>query len=218
MVGLSQGGHATLSAARSWPGYAPELDIRGFAVAGPANVFLEQWAAGVGVAGPHLVYHALLTYAWARHYGHDGGTLWADGLAPSVDDVMLTRCTYSADGGTVGDAVGEDPSAIFSAPYLAAFQAGTLDGFPALAHGFAENRVKPFSQRVPLRIYQGDADDTVLKSGTDVLVETLRDGGVDVDYVVVPGGHHTDVAFSFLAYPQLRDDEAIAWLRDVLNR
>jgi hypothetical protein len=40
---------------------------------------------------------------------------------------------------------------------------------------------------------------------------------VEVEYEVVPGGGHTDVAFGFVAYRQLRTDESIAWLREHLD-
>ncbi|MFU8806742.1 MAG: lipase family protein, partial [Bradymonadaceae bacterium] len=68
IAGLSQGGHATFAAAQEHLTYAPELDLRAFAVAGPASVFLEHWSSGATVSGPHMVFHALLVHTYAVHY------------------------------------------------------------------------------------------------------------------------------------------------------
>lgn len=50
-----------------------------------------------------------------------------------------------------------------------------------------------------------------------LLVETLRAGGVDVEYEIVPGGTHTDVAFGFVAFAELRTEESLSWLRDLVD-
>jgi dipeptidyl aminopeptidase/acylaminoacyl peptidase len=50
------------------------------------------------------------------------------------------------------------------------------------------------------------------------MVDALKQNGVNIDYVVVPGGEHTNVAFHFLASRQLRTDDAIAWIRKLLDK
>ena len=45
----------------------------------------------------------------------------------------------------------------------------------------------------------------------------VRDGGVTVDYQVVPGGTHFDVAFGYVAFAELRTDESIAWVKGLLD-
>jgi acetyl esterase/lipase len=218
IVGLSQGGHAALSAAREHATHAPELDVRAFAASGPASAFVEHWAPGMSLQGSHVVYLALLTYSWAQHHGHDGGPLWSRALAPHVADVMTTHCLVSQDEQTLEEALGTDPAALFDDGYRAAFAAETLPGYPVIAAAFAQNRVQPFTQIAPLRIYQGTQDTVVLPAHTRAVVEALRDGGVVVDYQEVEGGTHTDIAFGFLAYPERRTQESLAWVREQLER
>lgn len=214
--GLSQGGHATLAAASAHAAYAPELDVRAFAAVAPASVFLEHWAQSVDIPGPHLVYHALLTYAWSDFYGHLGSSLWAAAVRDQIDDVMTSRCTYAADGPTLRDELGDDPQAIFTTEFLDAFARQDFAAYPAFSQGFAANRIDPYEQTAPLRIYQGTSDSSVLPSHTEELVESLRSGGVEVDYLLVNGGNHTNVAFGFLANEELRTAESIAWLKEQL--
>ena len=75
----------------------------------------------------------------------------------------------------------------------------------------------PYAQTAPLWIYQGTADDVVLESATEELIDELRAGGVEVDYRVVPGGGHTDVAFNYLAAYQISTDEIIDRMDELLK-
>lgn len=218
-VGTSQGGHASIAAAAEHAAYAPDLEAVGFAAAAPSSVFAEQWAAYVDAPGPHLVFHALLTYAWAATYGHEGASPWAPGLRDDIDEVMETRCLLSSEPGpTLWDALGEAPDAIFSAEFLRAFAALDFADYPFMTRGFEDNRLGPYTQTAPLLVYQGDADTIVLEPHTRALVEALRAGGVDVDYRVVPGTGHDDLAFGFLATLQRRTDESVGWVRARLER
>ncbi len=219
VTGLSQGGHATLAVAELQGTYAPELDIRAYAVAAPANVFLEQWAQGVRVAGPHQAYHAMVVYAFNAQGVSPSppDALWTTSVATQVDTWMQTLCPFSTTPPTLVDTLGQDPAAIFNATFLDAYGNANLAAYPAVQAGFDVNRVRPFVLDVPLRIYQGSADDTVPAVSTQALVAALRGGGMTVDYVEVPGGTHTNVAFFFLAYPQLRTEDAITWLRTQLD-
>lgn len=218
ITGLSQGGHATLAAAAEHDDYAPELDVRAFAAAAPASCFLEQWATGMSFDGPHLVFHAMLVYAWAKHYEHDGPPLFTQDVAADLDDIMSTRCLVDVTGGpTLFDALPSTRAELFDADFLAAYAAADLSGYPALSEGFVANRVRGFVQTAPLRIYQGTADTTVIEPHTKELVDELSSAGLDVDYVVVPNGGHVDLAFSFLAVQQLRTEEALGWLREQLG-
>ncbi len=218
-VGTSQGGHASIAAAAEHATYAPDLDAVGFAAAAPSSVFAEQWAEFVDVPGPHLVFHALLTYAWAATYGHDGPSPWAPGLRDTIDEVMETRCLLTAEPQpTLWDALGEGPGAIFSAAFLRAFATLDFGDYPFMARGFADNRLQPYTQTAPLLVYQGRDDRVVLEAHTRALVEVLRAGGVEVDYRAVPGAGHNDLAFGFLAARQLRTEESVEWVRARLER
>lgn len=105
----------------------------------------------------------------------------------------------------------QKPAEIFSAEFLTEFTAGTFTAFEFMQTGFSKNRLRAFDQAAPIRIYQGDADIVVTEPMTAELVTELKKGNAKLEYIVVPGGGHTDIAFSYLASPQSRTDEAIAW-------
>jgi S-formylglutathione hydrolase FrmB len=214
IVGLSQGGHAALSAGRERQAWAPELDVRAISASGPASVFQEHWRMGVNVDGPHLAMHAMLVYAWARHYGDGGPSPWSAARQPDIDTIMAQHCAFSVSGeATLSQLLGSQADQIFSPGFLAAYRTGAWGAWAAFDGYFTLNRARPWAQTAPLRIYQGSADDTVLEFATRELVGSLRDGGMTLDYVVVPDGGHVDVAYGFLAYPQLRTEESLAWLK-----
>jgi len=217
VVGLSQGGHAALAAAAERASYAPELDIRAFGASAPASVWEEQWRAGVLVDGPHLAFHALMVYAWAAHYGFSGPNVWADDVSGRIDSIMNTECVLPGASISLTADLGERADAIFSAPFLRAYGSGDWGVFADFHRWFTLNRIGPYEQTAPLRIYQGDADTTVLEAGTRALVDDLRAGGVEVDYQVVPGGEHTTVAFGFVASDELRTEESVAWIRALVE-
>jgi len=218
VVGLSQGGHATLAAARMHATHAPELDVRAFGAAAPATVWLEHWRGGVAVPGPHQPFHAMVSYAWADHGEHDGLPLFA-ARSPSVRDVLRTHCLFpiGRTSDTYLDALGTDPAAIFDAAFLEAYAAGDLSAYPVIERAFAANRIGPYEQTAPLAIWQGDADDTVLETHTTEVVAALRAGGNTVDYRIVPGGGHIDTAFGYVAQNQLRTEESIGWVLERLR-
>lgn len=213
IVGVSQGGHATLAAAAQHAAYAPELDVRAFAAVAPSSVFLEQWRPYVDLAGPHQVFNALVAYAWSQHYGHDGAPIWAAGRRDDIDALMAERCLLTLiPAPTLWDVLGDDPVAIFDPAYIGALRDADFADYPFLAEGFGANRLGPYDQTAPLRIYQGDADTVVLEAHTRALVDALRAGGVEVEYEVVPGAGHIDLAFGFVADAQARTEESVAWV------
>lgn len=214
-TGLSQGGHATLAAAMQHRTYAPELDIRAFGVAAPASAWLEHWQAGATFDGEHLVYHALLAQAWMKHYDYEGPSPWV----PAFDAMALSRaCIFNIrDNEVLGRVVPQVRSELFNADFLTAYSTGDWGAYAEFGDYFADNRIVAFAQSAPLRIYQGDADETVLEADTAQMVAALRDGGVDVEYEVVEGGEHLNVAFGFVATNELRTEASIAWLRSLLD-
>lgn len=219
VVGLSQGGHATVAAAALHKSYAPELDVRAFAAVAPANMFEEEWRAGVAVDGFHVGFHAMAFYAWAAHYGFSGAPLWHPRVAGNIDAIMRGSCIYPlTDGGpTVMSALGSSAAGIFAPELLAEYSSGRWQRYAAFHGYFTENRLKPYAQTAPLKIYQGEADTIVPRSSTDKLVAELRAGGVVVDYERVPEGTHTDIAFGFLASMERRTAASLAWLRAQLD-
>jgi len=222
IVGLSQGGHATLAAAAVHARHAPELDVRGFAAAAPASMFLEHWQQGAAVDGPHLVFHALLAEAWAEVYG-EGGTDVADvAFADGFDRTVLrTTCTFDPglrEGTTVlADVVPTSAAAVFSSTWRDAFATGDFGALPWMAQGFADNRLQPFEATAPVAIFQGSADEVVLPSQTRALVDSLRAGGTDIELIEVDGGTHIDTAFGFLGSAERATEASVAWVKDVLR-
>ena len=216
VAGLSEGGHAALAAAAMHRRYAPELDVRAFAVAAPATVREEDWRAGF-VDGPAAVFEAMLVFAWGEEYG--GPSPWAPGMDAVVRDAMTTQCVGAAGStGGIGVALGTTQRAkIFAPGFVSAFTSGSWGAFGIFGKAFAANRLAAYDQTAPLKIYQGDADTVVFEKSTRAFVDALRAGGDTVDYEVVAGGTHFDVAFGFLASVDLRTDASIAWLRARLD-
>ncbi len=217
IAGLSQGGHATLWAASLQKSYAPELDIRAYAVVAPASGFQEHWSPGMGFDGPHLVYHAMLTYAWRATYGA-GENPWSENVKAQIDAIMEDHCNFPTDTVALTERLGSARENIFSSAFTEAFKTGDFSDYPFMEVGFSKNRVRSFTSDIPIRVYQGDVDEVVLKSSTDELVESLREKKPDIEYLIVPGGGHTNIAFSFLAFEQIRSAESLSWLKEKVSQ
>ena len=135
-----------------------------------------------------------------------------------IDDVMTHRCMLDQELPMIAESIPHDPEQVFDPAFLAEFSTDTWKTYRHVGDAFAANAIGPYAQTAPLRIYQGDADEIVPPWTTDAVVEALRKGGDEVDYVVVPNGTHGSVALGFLASPQTHTDDAIAWLRAQLVR
>lgn len=223
VVGLSQGGHASLAAAALHAVYAPELDIRAFGASGPANLYEEQWRAGAAVPGEHLVLHAMLAWSFAEVTGlseAERAAIWADALAPTVDDHLTTRCNWSPSFGPealLADGFPTRIDDVFSPAFADAYLSGAWGEFAFMGERFDADRIRPWldeaPQTAPIAIWQGTEDATVLPWMTEALVADLQAGGVDVELHLVDGGTHTTTAFGFLATPELATDESVAWVK-----
>lgn len=217
VVGLSQGGHATLAAAAEHAVYAPELDVRAFAAAAPASGWLEHWQSGIAFDGPQLVFHALIAYAWTTHYGEPVASPWATSLERRADTLFESACSFPFEGRVpLGLQLGTSRTAIFSDAFLREYASGEWDVFASVGEGFRGSRIGPYAQTAPLRVYQGTADDVIPEAHTAELITALREGGVEVDYEVVDGATHTDLAFGFVAAYERATDSSVAWLRETL--
>lgn len=216
VVGLSEGGYATLAAASLHASYAPELPIAAFAAAAPANVWFEHWQEGIAYDGPHVSYHAMLLYAWQHYYHYNGPNIWLPAVQGDIDDVMREDCAFDFGGHrtTYAEDLGTRASKIFAPAFLSAYRAGELP--PALARAFETNAIKPFPQTAPLAIWQGTADMIVPIGETTQLVANLRMGGVQIDYHIVRGAGHITTAFGMLSQHQLATDASLRWVRERL--
>jgi pimeloyl-ACP methyl ester carboxylesterase len=218
VVGLSQGGHATLAAAALHKQYAPELDIRAFAAVAPASLWEEHWRQDISTDGPQLIWHAMLAYAWTIYYGYQGPSPWAAGIEPTIKTAMTSSCVQPINGsGALLNALGVDRSKVFNPAFLLAYESGNWGAYASFSQWFSANRIGPYAQTAPLKVYQGDADVVVRESNTRALIDALRAGGVNVDYEVVPGGTHIDIAFGDVALMERRTNEAIAWVRAIVE-
>lgn len=218
LVGLSQGGHATISAAAIHKAYAPELDVRAFAAAAPASVWVSQWSKGASVNGWGIPIHAMLFYAWSKHYRWPADKpIWASAFAPDADRIFTTQCTYAPTGPTILTSAPQDATKVFDPILLSEYRSNAWSAYAFVKQAFDENALKPYPQTGPLRVYQGDKDGTVPKLATDEVVDALRAGGNDVDYQIVPGADHLTTAFGVYATSDLRSQDAIEWLRTKLD-
>jgi dienelactone hydrolase len=216
VVGLSQGGHATLSAAAMHRAYAPELQIRAFAASGPATAWERHWRLGAAMPGRHIPVHAMLFDAWSVYYHWPSAApVFAPAYASVVGDTFATTCVQPPLDAFPG--LPSDPHQLFAPEFLAEYTSGQFARYAFVHDAFAANAIGSYTQTAPLRIYQGTLDEYVPAAATGELVDALRAGGVSVDYQVVPGAHHGDLAFGYIAYPQLRTAESIAWIRTQLD-
>ena len=218
-AGLSQGGHATLSAAALHADYAPELDIRAFAAAAPSNLFIEQWTPYIQTDGYHLTFYALIAYAWSRHYGYDTANIFYEPRRVEIEEAISTLCLFEEDEEATNlfDALGTITTEIFSPSFIEDFSTASLESFPALETGFEENRVIPFTQTAPIKIYQGTWDYTVPPESTQILIESLQAGGMEIQYEEIPHSGHLNTAFGYIITYQLAADSSRHWLLGQLN-
>ena len=148
--------------------------------------------------------------------GESTDAIWAPGAGVAIEDQLVSYCAWSPGFGSERVlAIAEEPSAVFSAAYLQHFVDGS--GFAWLDQQFAQNRLTAPPASIPMRIYQGDADETVLPAMTEELVAELQGGGADVELVTVAGGTHIDTAYGFLGVAEHATNDSVAWIRDHLE-
>ena len=218
ITGLSQGGHATLSAAALHPSYAPELDIRAFAAAAPSNLFVEFWTPYINTDGTHLTFYALMAFAWSRYYDYPTEQVFYEPRRAEIEEALLSLCLLEeAETETLWDKLGTSAENIFTEQFRNAFSNSDFTNFPAFELGFAANRIVPFEQRAPIKIYQGMWDYTVPAESTQILVQSLREGGMDIQYEEIPLGSHLDTAFGYIVTYQRAGDSSLHWLNGQLD-
>lgn len=219
LVGLSQGGHAVLTAASQAQTWAPELNVVAVAASGPASMYLEHWSPGLGFAGPHIVFPAMLMAAWRSYYNFSEEVL-LEAAIPTIEAAASESCLWSpslADIPLWYNRIPEDPSAIFDSEFLSEMAAQSFDRFQEIEIAFSQNRIVPFATTIPIQIWQGTADDVVLYTHTAELVDDLQAAGMTIDFQVVEGAGHVDLAFGFVAFQEMRTVESIEWIKGHLS-
>lgn len=176
VIGISQGGHATLWAAELQASYAPELTVLGaFAASPPTDMAgWETWAYGeaaagkVDVAAPgvmifgvwHVIYDAPLDFLT------DAGQAAALAVQDGCDPTMPSTTPYLRD--PAGDSAWHD--------LLVANSPGAM------------------RTEIPIRVVS-PADDQAVAYDTQVAgVATLCAAGDTMELVTVPGGHDDSIA------------------------
>lgn len=185
--GHSQGGHAALFAAQLQPGYAPELDLRGTAVAAPAAELRQLLSLDLSETAGKIL-GSLAAVSWAGYYPQASLGQIVPAAAKPVLKGIAKRCIVS------------------KTDYLADLPlAQTLKSFGVLTFsdlkkapwsGLLElNTPKPRAQPAPLFVAQGTKDLIVRPQTTAAFVRRLCRLGRDVVLRAIDGGDHTFAGF-----------------------
>ena len=197
--GHSQGGQAALFAGQLQPSYAPELDLKGVAVAAPAGELGELLQADIGdVSGVTIGAYAFGAFQEAYEDEHPDlaltSVLTPEGAAavPEMAPLCLlgqNKALHAIATPLIGRFVAEDPTQV--EPWATFLEENT-----------------PGAERieVPVLVTQGLKDQLVRPETTDSLVQRLCAVGDEVQYRTYPGADHGTVAYRTV--PLL-----IPWLR-----
>lgn len=180
--GHSQGGQSVLFAAQLWKAYAPELDVRGVAVAAPATDLAPLLRADIGdVSGVSIASYAFEAYSSV--YG-----------APL--DSILTPAAAAALPTMNGFCLLTQNSALHDVakPLVGGFLSGDPATTEPWAGLLAANTPGATKLPVPLLVAQGLADKLVRPESTTAFVDREQRLGTDVRYEQIAGATHGSVA------------------------
>jgi alpha-beta hydrolase superfamily lysophospholipase len=177
--GFSQGGHAAAFAAQLAPTYAPELDVRGVAIASPVSdvtAFTQRAEAMDDQLGVVLT----TVNGYAAAYPELDPTAVLTPLGTELLGEVEHRCI-----GEINEAATRPvPDVLATHP--------TQDR--AFAARFAQNRAGDAPVTVPALVVQGGADDIVDPALTAAFVDRWCSLGASVQEVVRPGIDHAIMA------------------------
>ena len=187
IAGHSQGGHAALFAASLAKKWVPELQLRGTVAFAPASHLEPQFRATVGIPNALGGLGAIVAL----------GLRAADTVEPALGvPALLTQRAAAVYPQTLVEC------------YDALSGAGSFGGVPLneilrtdvdlnpLFAAVRESDPEHLKVRTPVRIEQGDADETVFAVFTTQLVDQYRAGGAKVTYKVYPGVGHGEVVIA----------------------
>ena len=98
--------------------------------------------------------HAQLIDAWAHHYGVAGPPVGSAAVAPTIDGDMREACAWSASGSPrLEERLPHRADELFARSFLRAYRTGWWQEYAAFHRAFADNRIRPYRQTAPLRIY-----------------------------------------------------------------
>lgn len=186
--GHSQGGQAALFAGQIAPDYAPELDLKGVAVAAPAGELGLLLKADIGdVSGVTIGAYAFGAFQEAYADEHPGleltSVLTPEGAAavPEMMPLCLlgqNKQLHAIATPLIGTFVKADPTTV--EPWATFLQENTPGGTKI---------------DVPVLVTQGLKDQLVVPTTTDALVQRLCAAGDEVQYRRYAGADHGTVGF-----------------------
>ncbi|KNY07036.1 alpha/beta fold hydrolase [Microbacterium sp. GCS4] len=199
--GHSQGGQAVLFAAERATAYAPELSVRGVAVAAPAADLTELMSDDIiDISGVTIASYAIPAYeaAYAHRFGEEALSSILTPAGAAATPEMASMCLLSdvkeiheiADP-LIGRYVTSDPAS--TEPWKTVLEENSAGSSPI---------------DVPIFVGQGLADQLVRPSATEDYVTGLCAQRADVDFHRYPGVNH-----GLAAYAALPD--MLLWLADV---
>jgi alpha-beta hydrolase superfamily lysophospholipase len=186
--GFSQGGHAAAFAGELAATHAPDVAVKGVAVAAPVTdvdhfvARSQDWPEQFGVLVATVV-----GFGHAYDDIDPGAVLSPTALAET--DVLEQQCI-------------SEVNQLFNRPIAEQRVARPRD-VPALARRLDENRAGQQPLRAPALVVQGERDSIVDPADTATLVRDWCASGVPVSYLVRPGQDHG----------VLSDDVLLPWMR-----
>ena len=190
LMGFSQGGHATLAVQRALEKLEdPRFTVAASApVAGPFNLRdISFPQALTGQTDSHVYYLAYLASAYAAVYEQPIDSLLAKPYADTVP--VLFDGDHESD--FISTALPENPRELFVPEFLAACDNGTAHWF---LDALAENSIRDWTPKAPVKIYFGEDDVDVLPEEARSAERELRGRGADVTAVSVgPWDHNTSI-------------------------
>ncbi len=229
IAGLSQGAFSTMAAARAYPTYANELEIRGFVAAEPPSNLRGTTNAAINASTGNLVYDAMRLWSWQGLLKLSGGPVFIAPFDTEAPTWFANDCIYNGSDGSDGTLYnmfyepvpdGGTPSvpiaasAIFTPTFLGYVK---TDSWPAdWTAEYEASLTVPTGLKLPVLIFEGSADTTVLPADVDAYVAQLQAAGVNVDYRKIPGGMHATTALSSFTVAQAGNAQAIAWITSTL--
>ncbi|WP_285114516.1 alpha/beta fold hydrolase [Leifsonia sp. fls2-241-R2A-40a] len=180
--GHSQGGQAALFAAQAWKRYAPELEVRGVAVAAPATDLAPLLRADIGdVSGVSIASYAFDAYSSVYDAPLDSI------LTPAAVAALPTMTGFCllTQNRTLHDV---------AQPLVGRFLAGDPETTQPWAELLAANTPGASALPMPLFVAQGLSDSLVRPSSTSAFVALEKQRGTDVTYDPVAGATHGSIA------------------------
>lgn len=196
LTGFSQGGHATLAVHNAIDSSTDlNLYVRASAPVG-APCHLERESFPAALTGGGTVFLAYVAHSYCTIYGTSPERFVAQPYADSL-------ATWFDGKHSIFSLVRELPSNardLFTSDFLDAYNSGKPTWFLSRV---AENEVRPWAVKAPIRLYYGDQD--LEKSPDDAIsfVESMTQLGGDVSIVRV--GDYSHERSVFHAMPKIRE-------------